>query len=70
MNFSAHNVLKGKVSQISMPEGPICEVTMQTQAGEHIKAAISKARLKSMELEIGKEAYLIIKSLDVMLATD
>ncbi len=69
MKLSARNVLKGRVKKIvrgSVNE----EVTLELPGGAEIVAVITLASGDALGLDIGKEAYAVIKASNVMVATD
>jgi molybdopterin-binding protein len=69
MKISARNSLKGVVKKVKM--GYVsAEISVEIVAGITITAVITKSSAKNLELEEGKEAYVVIKSSDVMVATD
>jgi len=69
MNFSARNVLKGKVKKVD--HGAVnSEVILELPGGSEITSIITKASAQRLKLEEGKEAYAIIKASNVLLATE
>jgi molybdopterin-binding protein len=69
MKISARNMLKGKVRNIV--KGPVnSEVTVELAGGDAIVSVITKTSADTLELEEGKEVYVVIKSTNVMIATD
>jgi molybdopterin-binding protein len=69
MKLSARNVVKGKVVKI-IPGAVNSEVILRTPAGEEIVSVITKESVESLKLEVGKEAYAVIKASNVMIAVD
>ena len=69
MKLSARNVIKGKVVKI-LPGAVNSEVILRTSAGEEIVSVITKESVESLKLEVGKEAYAVIKASNVMIAVD
>lgn len=69
MKLSAGNVIKGKVLKI-IPGAVNSEVILRTPAGEEIVSVITKESVESLKLEVGKEAYAVIKASNVMIAVD
>lgn len=66
MKISARNVLKGTVKTIEM--GAVnAEVTIELPGGTEIVSIITISSAKSLELEVGKEAYAIVKASNVMI---
>lgn len=69
MKISARNALKGTVKAIEV--GSVnTEVVLEVAPGVGITAIITKASAENLGLSIGKEAYAVIKSSDVMVAID
>jgi molybdopterin-binding protein len=69
MKLSARNVLKGKVVQIK--KGAVnAEITLQLPGGEEIVSIITLESVESLGLEVGGEAYAVIKASNVMIAVD
>lgn len=69
MKISARNALKGTVKAIEV--GSVnTEVVLEVAPGVEITAIITKASAENLGLSIGKEAYAVIKSSDVMVAID
>jgi molybdopterin-binding protein len=69
MKLSARNVLKGKVKKI-IPGAVNSEVIIVTAGGEEIVSVITKESVESLELQVGKEVYAVIKASNVMVAVD
>jgi molybdopterin-binding protein len=69
MKISARNALKGTVKVIEV--GAVnTEVVVEVVPGVEITAIITKASAEALGLSVGKEAYAIVKSSDVMVAID
>ena len=69
MKISARNQLKGKVSQIQ--EGAVNGiVAIDIGNGNVVSATISMTAIKELDLQVGKEAYAIIKATSVMVGVD
>lgn len=65
MKLSARNNLKGTVKKID--EGLItCKVVIDLGNGNEIVSIISKDAIEDLGLEVGKEAYAIVKSTEVI----
>lgn len=65
MKLSARNNLKGIVTKIE--EGLItCKVVIDLGNGNEIVSIISRDAIQDLELEVGKEAYAIVKSTEVI----
>lgn len=69
MQTSARNVLKGKVKQVEF--GAVnAEVVIELSPGVEVVAIITNHSAKNLGLEVGKEAYAMIKASSVMVAVD
>ncbi len=69
MQVSARNALKATVKKIV--DGAVnSEVTLEVAPGIVMTAIITKSSVDKLQLFEGKEAYALIKSSDVMVATD
>ena len=65
MKISARNQIKGTVSSIK--EGAVNGiVAIDIGGGNVISATISMDAIKELDLQVGKEAYAIIKATSVM----
>jgi molybdopterin-binding protein len=69
MKLSARNVIKGKIVKI-IPGAVNSEVILRTSGGEEVVSVITKESVESLKLEVGKEAYAVIKASNVMIAVD
>lgn len=69
MKLSARNQLKGKV--VNIQEGAVNAIVgIDIGGGNIISATISMAAVKELELEIGKDAYAVMKATSVMIGID
>ena len=69
MKLSARNQLKGEV--VSIKEGAVNAIVgIKIKGGEVITATISMDSVKNLGLEVGKEAYAVIKATSVMVGID
>lgn len=69
MKISARNMLKGKIKKIV--KGPVStEVSVQLPGGDVLVSVITSTSAESLDLKEGKEVYAVIKSTNVMIATD
>ncbi|MEI6055658.1 MAG: TOBE domain-containing protein [Lentisphaerota bacterium] len=69
MKISARNVFKGKIVKIT--DGAInSEVIIEIAGGTKIASVITKESVKNLNLQVGKEAYSIIKASNVLIAID
>jgi molybdopterin-binding protein len=69
MKLSARNLLKGKVSKIML--GAVnAEVELELSGGQKVVSIITINSVKKLGLEVGKEAYAMIKASSVMIAVD
>lgn len=69
MKISARNQLKGTV--VSIQEGAVnAIVEIKIASGDIVTATVSMSSVKELGLEIGKEAYAIIKATSVMVGVE
>lgn len=69
MKISARNQLKGKVKKITL--GAVnAEVILELADGTEVVSIITKESAESLGLQVGKDAYAVIKASNVMIATD
>jgi molybdopterin-binding protein len=69
MQISARNTLKGKVKRIHLGDVD-AEVTLELPGGIEVVASITTRSCERLGLEVGKEAYAVIKATSVMVAVD
>jgi len=69
LKFSARNQLKGKV--VKVEEGAVNGVvTIELPGGQQVVSSITMSSIKNLGLEVGKEAYAIVKASSVMVGVD
>jgi len=69
MKLSARNVLKGKVLKVT--KGAVnSEVLLELPGGAQIVSIITNSSAENLELAEGKDAYVVIKASNVMVAVD
>ena len=69
MKLSARNQLKGKIADIQ--EGAVNGIVkIDIGGGNIISATISMNAIKELGLQVGKEAYAVIKATSVMVGID
>ncbi len=69
MKLSARNQLKGKVIEIQ--EGAVNGIVkIDIGGGNVISSTISMSSIRELGLEVGKEAYAVIKATSVMIGID
>lgn len=69
MKLSARNQLKGTVAAIE--EGAVNGIVkIDIGGGNVISATISMSAVRELGLEVGKEAYAVIKATSVMVGID
>ncbi len=69
MEISARNKMKGKVTSVS--KGAVnAEVTIQLPGGDEIVSIVTNSSVEKLKIEVGKEAYAIVKASNVMLGVD
>jgi molybdopterin-binding protein len=69
MKISARNVLKGTVKAIT-PGTVNTEVIIELPGGTQITSIITKKSAETLGLVVGKTAYAVIKSSEVLIAID
>jgi len=68
MKISARNILKGSIKEITL--GSINANVVIDVNGIEIAAQITKASVEELQLAVGKSAYAIIKTDNVMVGVD
>lgn len=69
MRLSARNQIKGTIKAIE--KGAVNGIVkIDIGGGNVISSTISMAAIEEMGLEVGKEAYAVIKATSVMVAVD
>jgi molybdopterin-binding protein len=68
MKFSARNQLKGKIVEVK--KGTTTAHVRIDVGGQVITAAITNESVDDLKLEMGKDAYAIIKASSVMVGVD
>ena len=69
MKLSARNQFKGKI--VDIQEGAVNGIVKIDIGGENVMSAtISMNAIKELDLEIGKEAYAVVKATSVMVGID
>jgi len=69
MKLSARNVLKGTVTQVT--HGAVnSEVILELPGGAQLVSIITRRAAEDLKLEVGSEAYAVIKAGNVMIAVD
>jgi molybdopterin-binding protein len=69
MKISARNVLKGTVKSVA-PGAVNTEVIIEVSPGLEVASVITKSSAENLDLKVGDIAYAVIKSSDVIVATD
>jgi molybdopterin-binding protein len=69
MKISARNTLNGIIKSI-VPGSINSEITVEVAPGVEIVGIITKASADKLGLKQGQAVYAVIKSSDVMIATD
>jgi len=69
MKLSARNMLPGAVKKIT-PGAVNSEVIIELASGVEVVSVITKASVKRLGLKKGMKVSAVIKSSDVMIATD
>jgi len=68
MKISARNILKGKVVEVT--KGATTAHVKIDIGGSTVVASITNAAVDDLKLEVGKQAYTVVKASDVMVAID
>lgn len=69
MRLSARNQIKGTIKAIE--KGAVNGIVkIDIGGGNVISSTISMAAIEELDLEVGKEAYAVIKATSVMVAVD
>jgi molybdopterin-binding protein len=69
MKLSARNILKATIKAIDI--GAVnAEVVAEIAPGIEMTSIITKKSCESLGLEVGKEAYVVVKASNVMIGTD
>ncbi|MBQ8105052.1 MAG: molybdopterin-binding protein [Afipia sp.] len=69
MKISARNQLKGKV--VAIDHGvTTSHVKIDIGGGVIVTSAITRTSVEELKLEVGKQAYAIVKASDVMVGID
>jgi molybdopterin-binding protein len=68
MKISARNQLKGTI--VSVEKGAVTSYVKIDVGGNVITSSISNAAVEDLGLEVGQEAYAIIKASSVMVGID
>lgn len=69
MKVSARNMLKGKITKITM--GAVnAEIEVELGDGQKVVSIITISSTKRLGLEVGKEVYAMVKASNVMIAVD
>ena len=69
MKLSARNNLKGKIKAIDIGAVNV-DVVIEVAPGIEISSVITKKSCERLGLEVGKEAYAIVKASNVMIGVE
>ena len=69
MKISARNTLKGKIIDVTRG-ATTAHVKIDIGGGAVVTASITNAAVDELKLEVGGEAYAVVKASDVMVAVD
>jgi molybdate transport system regulatory protein len=69
MEVSARNQIKGTVKELNADQ-VMAEVVITLSGGTELVSVITAASAKRLNLAVGKEITIVIKSTDVMLASE
>lgn len=69
MQISARNSVKGTIKAINL--GAVnAEITIEIAPNVEVVSIITKHSAESLDLAVGKEAYVVVKASDVLIAID
>ncbi|GLK74788.1 transporter [Methylopila jiangsuensis] len=68
MKLSARNVLKGKVVEVT--KGATTAHVKLDVGGTIVTSSVTNAAVDELKLEVGQQAYAVIKASDVMVGVD
>lgn len=67
MSLSARNQVKGKIIELQL--GAVnAELTLEIAPGVTLVSTLTKKACEDLQLEVGKEAYAVIKASCIMMA--
>ena len=69
MKLSARNVVKGKVKSVDVGVVNV-EVCIEVAPGIEFASIVTKKSADKLGLAVGKEAYVVVKASNVMVAVD
>jgi molybdopterin-binding protein len=69
MKLSARNQLKAKVAAVSLGE-VMSTVQVTLPDGQQITAAITKASVEDLDVKVGDDVLVIVKSTEVMIGKE
>jgi molybdopterin-binding protein len=69
MKLSARNQLKAKVATVNLGE-VMSTVQVTLPDGQEVTAAITKASVEDLDVKVGDDVLVIIKSTEVMIAKE
>ena len=69
MKLSARNVLKGTIKEIEIGAVNV-EVIVEVAPGIKLTSIITKKSYKNLGLEIGKEAFAVVKASNVIIGIE
>ncbi|MHB2265993.1 TOBE domain-containing protein [Aliihoeflea sp. PC F10.4] len=69
MKISARNTLKGKIVDVTKG-ATTAHVKIDIGGGTVVTASITNAAVDELKLEVGGQAYAVVKASDVMVAVD
>ncbi|MET0746019.1 MAG: molybdopterin-binding protein [Microvirga sp.] len=69
MKLSARNVIKGKVVEVVKGQ-TTAHVRLEVADGTIVTASITNNAVDDLGLQVGQQAYAVIKASDVMIAVD
>ena len=69
MKISARNILKGKVLEIRKG-ATTAHIRLEIDGGATVTSSITNEAVDELKLEVGQQAYAVVKASDVMIAVE
>jgi len=69
MRLSARNVIKGTIKAIEIGAVNV-EVAVEISPGLEVTSIITKKSCQNLGLEVGKQAYVVVKASNVMIGVE
>ena len=69
MKISARNILKGKVLEVRKG-ATTAHIRLEIDGGATVTSSITNEAVDELKLEVGQQAYAVVKASDVMIAVE